>query len=238
VVPGVKGKKTVAFLRKGRANDDEQFYQIDGHSSHACGLTPKGRVYCWGSGGNHKLGMGDGTQSDKNIPTAISITTIPEADQKFVSVAVGFGHSCAVSASGAAYCWGSNESGECGTGSDFGTPCDVAVLQTCHQPPKKVDDTLLTGDDKIFTQVEAAGTHTCLLAKSKKIFCFGWSGVGQLGIGTDAALYERKPEHPIVGDQLWEIMAMTLNISCAIDDQRQLFCWGGRCELYYGCWRY
>ncbi len=87
-----------------------------GEGFHACALTTSGEADCWGNNLRGYLGTGD---------TTASITPIPVVtDQRFESIDVSTFHSCAiVEGGGEAYCWGSNEMGEVGTGTT-----DLAVL--------------------------------------------------------------------------------------------------------------
>jgi alpha-tubulin suppressor-like RCC1 family protein len=75
--------------------------------SHTCGVTLAFETYCWGSN-DGKLG---GTTVDGNphpAPTRI------QGDPGFVSVTAGIDHSCGLTATGEAYCWGLNSRGQLG----------------------------------------------------------------------------------------------------------------------------
>src|SRR5437867_9661834 len=71
---------------------------------------------------------------------------VEASDARFVSVTAGADHVCALSDRGDAYCWGSNEFGQLGSGS-----ADSAS----HTKPERV-----SGDLK-FTSVVAGFSHTC-----------------------------------------------------------------------------
>jgi alpha-tubulin suppressor-like RCC1 family protein len=76
---------------------------------HACAVTTDGAVSCWGSNGDGQLG--DGTNSDRLVPVAVSGLG---AGSGAVAVSAGGYHSCAVTAVGGVECWGNNGSGELG----------------------------------------------------------------------------------------------------------------------------
>ncbi|RYZ50131.1 MAG: RCC1 repeat-containing protein, partial [Proteobacteria bacterium] len=77
---------------------------------HICASTiSDGSVYCWGQNSDGQVG--DGTTTDRYLPT--KVPGISGASL----VAGGSGHSCAVVSAGSkAMCWGSNVSGELGSG--------------------------------------------------------------------------------------------------------------------------
>jgi len=89
------------------------FETIGGESDAArytCGITPTGAVYCWGR--NEDGQIGDGTIGAGKYPIPARISS----DLLFKSIAGGMYHTCAISTTGAAYCWGSNQFGELGIG--------------------------------------------------------------------------------------------------------------------------
>src|SRR5690606_41905176 len=75
------------------------------------------------------------------------------AGVEFVAVSVGHTHACALTQSGQAYCWGSNEYGQLGTG-------DLASQQT----PAPV-----TGGHT-FTLIDAGEQSTCALTGDSKAY--------------------------------------------------------------------
>jgi alpha-tubulin suppressor-like RCC1 family protein len=77
---------------------------------HACGLTSDGSAWCWGRNDRGQLGI-TAAISGSNTPHAVS------GGLKFQSISVGNDHTCGVTADGAGYCWGRNESGQLGDAS-------------------------------------------------------------------------------------------------------------------------
>ncbi len=74
---------------------------------HTCATTTGGLVFCWG--GNSTGELGDGTTVNRNTPVPVR-----ELPQPVDAVAAAFGHSCALTRSGAVLCWGSNFAGQLG----------------------------------------------------------------------------------------------------------------------------
>lgn len=65
---------------------------------HACGLERDGKAWCWGANENGQLG--DGTTSDRNVPTRVG------KGLEFIALSAGTGLTCGVATSGLVYCWG------------------------------------------------------------------------------------------------------------------------------------
>ncbi len=85
-----------------------------------CGLTADGSAYCWGDDSYGQLGIGVDTAA--LVPCTFgpcSRTPLAVAGSlTFTSVGTGILHTCGLTTSGAAYCWGSNIVGQLGIGSD------------------------------------------------------------------------------------------------------------------------
>src|SRR5204862_3669625 len=86
------------------------FTSITTGSVHSCARSDVGAVYCWGFNGGGA--PGDGTTTDRSVPVRVLGTTV------FASIAAGgtasVDHTCGLTATGAAFCWGRNVVGELG----------------------------------------------------------------------------------------------------------------------------
>jgi alpha-tubulin suppressor-like RCC1 family protein len=76
---------------------------------HACVVTKTGVAKCWGRGDRGQVG--DGQKSDRSKPVVVDFLS-----SGVTAIAAGGLHSCAVTVTGAALCWGSDEYGELGNG--------------------------------------------------------------------------------------------------------------------------
>jgi hypothetical protein len=91
---------------------------ISAGGSHTCALTSAGAVECWG--GNLGSGqLGDGTMIDRYKPVVVSglgsgVTVISAGGSWYDGRVVG--HSCALTNTGRAKCWGANYDGQLGDG--------------------------------------------------------------------------------------------------------------------------
>jgi hypothetical protein len=144
------------------------FNQISAGNDHTCALTPSGQAYCWGY--NYQWQVGDGSMSQTNRygPTAVA------GGHTFRQISAGGEHTCGVTTSGAAYCWGDNGAGQLGN-------------NTFSYAPRPVVG------EFAFTQVDAGVDHTCALTPSGAAHCWGWNSDGQLGDGTTSGGWGTSP---------------------------------------------
>lgn len=131
--------------------------------AHTCGLTAIGVAYCWGD--SMKGQLGDGTTEPHPTPTLVAMPS----GVTFASLSVGWEHSCARTAEGAAYCWGANAYGQLGDGTvTWGNPAPGPVA-----PP--------TGTR--FAAVSAGSNYACGVAADGVAYCWGSNDGGKLGNG-------------------------------------------------------
>ena len=97
-----------------------KFTKLTTGAYHACGIS-SGVAYCWGSNSTGQLG--NGTTNDHAAPQAVVSSYV------FTAIGAGFGHTCALAASGGGtYCWGDNSSGQVGDGTFTQRTSPTAVL--------------------------------------------------------------------------------------------------------------
>jgi alpha-tubulin suppressor-like RCC1 family protein len=161
---------------------DESGYQfIDVGGSHTCGITLSNQVKCWGPNDYGQLGTAETGQCDIG-PNCASIPVAAQSTEKFSNVAVGRFHTCAVTTGGQVYCWGDNEDGELGAASltSGGCPAFGSGSSLCSMVPLKVG----LPQEEMFTKVVAGLDHTCALARSGRLYCWGGNNLGQIGDGS------------------------------------------------------
>src|SRR5439155_1296639 len=97
--------------------------QIGAGLFHTCALTTSGGAKCWGD--NTFGQLGDGTTLDRHTPVDVSGLTSGVAQ-----IGPGYYHTCALTTSGGAKCWGYNAFGQLGDGTTTTrtTPVDVSGL--------------------------------------------------------------------------------------------------------------
>ena len=83
--------------------------ELDAGTEHTCALDSHGRVYCWGDNTRFQLGL---ATEERRIAVPLRV---PGVENVVQVLAVGE-RTCALVASGAVYCWGSNVFGASGAG--------------------------------------------------------------------------------------------------------------------------
>ncbi len=138
---------------------------------HTCALTTGGQAYCWGRNLDGEVGDGSpnyATDSNTSDPVAVG------GGHLFSTIRAGHRHTCAVTTSGDAYCWGANSGGQLGRDTLTST-CTYAALNPCSNWPIPVAGGL------IFTQVSAGWEHSCGVTTGGSAYCWGLNDSGQLG---------------------------------------------------------
>ena len=177
-----------------------QFVTIGG--DHSCGLTPSGVAYCWG---DPYLGeLGNGVRGNGNEVQSVPVPVV--GGQSFMSLSAGGAHSCGITASGAAYCWGYNEYGRLGVGDTSMRLTPTAVLGSIQ-----------------FQEVVAGGEHSCGLSLAGQAYCWGYNGSGELG---DSTLETRLSPVPVSGGLVFKSLAIGTSGVCGLTYSGVAYCWG------------
>lgn len=168
---------------------------------HTCGVTAEGNAYCWGRNFQGQLGNGQ-SGPDQLAPVAVT------GGLRYTALAPGQSHTCGLTSTGSAYCWGSNSSGELGNG-ESGTmvnPAPVAV----------------TGD-LTFVSLSSGSDFSCGLTTTGKAFCWGANKVGQLGNGNT-----RNSDTPtaVSGSITFTSISVGAMHVCGRASDSGLYCWG------------
>jgi alpha-tubulin suppressor-like RCC1 family protein len=152
------------------ASTSVSFNLMSGGLSHMCGLTATGVAYCWGRGGFGELGTG--AQIAQEAPTAVASALT------FTRISAGGSHACAVATSGDVYCWGTNTNFELGSPTSESCNGNSSYSVTCSTTPIAV-----AGLPKA-VDVAVGAQHSCALAVSGAVYCWGDGTRGQLGQGS------------------------------------------------------
>jgi alpha-tubulin suppressor-like RCC1 family protein len=135
------------------------FARLDTGYKHTCGVTTDNRAFCWGYGRNGE--RGDGGVTEKVYRPRVVFGGHP-----FTKVNAGVLHTCGVTTSNQAWCWGANYNGLLG---------DATTRRlTPH----------LVAGGLAFNQVSSGTFHTCARTTAAVGYCWGANFRGGLGNGT------------------------------------------------------
>jgi len=134
--------------------------QVAAGDGHTCALLVDGSVACWGRQENGALGNGHRAREPLLRPIRV-----PGLDTA-VQVVAGENHTCALLRDGTVRCWGSNDTGQLGSGAEGGSAVPVAVIGLSN-----------------VARVAAGYHHTCALQSSGALWCWGENFTCQLGVG-------------------------------------------------------
>jgi alpha-tubulin suppressor-like RCC1 family protein len=174
-----------------------RFTLSGGQDQYTCGVTSDYRAYCWGR--NYRGQLGNGTTSTAELTPVAVATTL-----RFQQVSAGWSHTCGVTPSRRAYCWGAGALGD-GTTNDHYTPVAVAGgLQ--------------------FRQVDAGDNFTCGVSyPDNRAYCWGNNWAGQLGDGTNTT---RLKPRAVVGGLYFKHVRTGGQHTCGITTTNRAYCWG------------
>lgn len=150
-----------------------RFKQISAGARHTCGVTTGNAVYCWGSNADGELGSG-AVGGSSGTPAAVA------GGGSYTAIDAGRAYACALSTSGAAFCWGRNTYGQVGNGSGNGLS---------GGPPVATPTAVVGGHT--FSAITAGDRHVCAIATDAEApgaYCWGSNVLGSLGNGLQAAV--------------------------------------------------
>lgn len=126
----------------------------------------------------------------------------------WASVAPGFSHSCGIQVDGTLWCWGYNGNGELGLG-------DLEARRV----PTKVDIDNGAG----WIDVATGRLHTCGVRANHTLWCWGYNGYGQLGLGD---IVDRDIPTQVGSESDWAEVTLGDSHTCAVKTDHTLWCWG------------
>eukprot|EP00636_Phaeomonas_parva_P017066 CAMPEP_0118867600 /NCGR_PEP_ID=MMETSP1163-20130328/11152_1 /TAXON_ID=124430 /ORGANISM="Phaeomonas parva, Strain CCMP2877" /LENGTH=590 /DNA_ID=CAMNT_0006802033 /DNA_START=136 /DNA_END=1905 /DNA_ORIENTATION=- len=133
-------------------------------------VTEDHDVYIWGGGGVAPTGV----EKDDLAPWEESLHMEPQVVETLIgeeveTVSVGASHVAARSRGGDCLTWGYNSAGQLGNASL--TPSDVPIVVTAFPDGTSID------------QVQVGENHTCAVTAKGRLYVWGHSGDGRLGLG-------------------------------------------------------
>jgi alpha-tubulin suppressor-like RCC1 family protein len=199
-VEGIAGEAAVTVTLR--------FSSVSAGVDFSCGVTPLGTTYCWGR--NAGGALGNGTLLNATVPLAV---TMPSG-VRFDSVSAGGDHACGLTPEGAIYCWGSNASGQLGTGDVASRSTPALVVAPLGVPSVR------------YSSVAAGVQFTCARGTNELAYCWGLNFDGQLGNAENAG-FDTPNSRPLeVLGGPFDVVSAFRGHACALTDVGFAVCWG------------
>ena len=178
----------------------ERFTSVSAGEHHACALNLVGTAYCWGRDSHGQLG--DTLVNNSTTPIPVADTTL-----QFMAISAGGRHTCGLTVTGAAYCWGDGALGQLGNGGTIPISWPIPVASGLS-----------------FTAISAGDGHTCAISTTGAPFCWGDNARAQLGTGITGP--PALTPVPVAGGGNYTAIAAGKIHTCGISNGLAV-CWGG-----------
>jgi alpha-tubulin suppressor-like RCC1 family protein len=185
---------------------------------------------CWGSNDYCELGLGtpDSRGADPHtIGDGLAWvdlgTTAAGAKRKAVALGGGYQSTCVLGDDGAVACWGTNGSGQLGTG-ETGGPRSCAADEVGDANLVSLAAPAITVAAR--GQEEGDGAHACALRATGAVTCWGENGFGQLGTGDTTPLLRPSPPLAFADGFGPQKLVLGNQHTCAISADGRIKCWG------------
>ena len=170
---------------------------------HTCAMTTTDGIKCWGWNLYGQLGAGIFNMHSSSVPVGVAGLA------SGVDAITGGGeHTCALTDTGGATCWGRNQFGQLGDNSTVDTIAPIDV----------------TGLGSGVTAIAAGGYHTCVRTDTGGAACWGYNSYGQLGDGSNTDAHTAVAVSGLSSGA--DAVATTGNHTCALTDTGGVSCWG------------
>ncbi|MEM9193824.1 MAG: hypothetical protein AAGF12_31910 [Myxococcota bacterium] len=196
--------------------DEGGVYDISAGDTVTCAVEC-GALYCWGdnswgqlaqdpdrrpnpAGGDDEIFGFAGSES----PVRVGLRN------DWAAVAVGYDHVCAIDDQKDTYCWGRNDLGQLGTGSDERLSFVPTIVTSFGN----------------WDRVSTRSSTTCGV-RDGIVACWGSDSCGLLGTGTFDGTPLNSPTAIVYdGEDDWADVAVGGNFVCALRGAGELWCWG------------
>lgn len=187
-----------------RIKTDENHVYVAVGSGHSCAITDENKIQCWGDNDSGQLG-------DANLGVDKLIPVFIDSENRYLKVALGMSHTCAIDLNESIECWGSNIVGQLGNSNNSTSGVPVKV-----------------NSSEKFSDIALGYHFSCALTSNYSespgsIYCWGHNLFGQLGTGDFDS--RNTPTLLETQDKFIKIAARGDRI-CALNTEGELYCWG------------
>lgn len=199
-----------------------RFARLDAGRKHTCGVTADGVAHCWGANLTGQLGHPSLESCELAVPCSLTPSTV-DSPVRFSNITAGSDHTCGLSATGEAFCWGQNGGGALGTGDTISAPIPVRVATELR-----------------FVSLDAGSGHTCGVTTAGAAYCWGNKDLGQLGTRAAAAGCGEGRDYcsaiPLLvdGTSAWTHVSAGTHFTCGASADQTVHCWGWNRESQLG----
>jgi len=173
-------------------------------AEHSCGIRNNGEAYCWGENSSFQLGDGTGSTADSNVPVLVA------NGSNWVSISASKDHTCALTQTGHAWCWGKGGNGRLG---DNGT--------TNKNTPVEVQ-----GSYADWTEISAGYAATCGI-RAGHLWCWGNRSDYIIPDGGATSGTQMTPVEELSLFDDWLNISIQQQNACAIRTTTgKFYCWG------------
>lgn len=174
-------------------------------SGHNCAILEDSTLWCWGNNSESQLGT-----AELDLGPIVATPTQVGIASDYLDASGGDGHSCALRAPGALYCWGRNSAAQLGLGT---------------RVPGQAVTPLRVGTDTDWVAISSAQEGSCGKKRDGRLVCWGNDLEGRIGAGGGLVL------SPVpIGDALYTSVATSTFHTCGVRADKSLFCQGRNVE--------
>jgi alpha-tubulin suppressor-like RCC1 family protein len=204
---------------------------ISAGDAHTCALRVDGFVFCWGYGGQGRLGYGglppDPVPVGLDPPPSIGDDETPLSAGPValggpaIAITAGSAHTCALLAAGTVRCWGYGALGALG----YGNTASIGDNET----PDTAGPVDLGGH--VATAIDAGEAHTCAVLDDSSVRCWGNNLNGELGLGNTSPIGATQtpalePSVDLGAGASAQAVTAGRQHSCALLTDGSVRCWG------------
>lgn len=177
------------------------FRDLSAGGNHTCGVTTTDQGYCWGWNSYGQIGDSTDNSNVKVTPVLIA------GDHAFRQVEAGMYHTCGLTTTSRAFCWGNGREGQLGNGKTYLSFWPRAV----------------TGGLS-FSRVTAGLRHSCGETTENRVYCWGNNFPnGEIGDGT---IIDRLRPVAVAGGHLFQQVSAGHEYTCGKKASGVVYCWG------------